>query len=145
MMGLFAFLLVSIIFSQYYNSMNKADLAKKRNAEYGQVHFSGKVVHYGMYKYMNKNFYQVCVKLDSPNVKPIIIFNDDDALKIDKGIATFSAGFYNRILGAADSVSANISQSGKLVLHYGAQHAIDSRELKFEPMGLQRSDLDNCR
>lgn len=145
MMGLFALLLVSVVISQYYNALNQAELGKTRRAEYGRIHFSGKVIHYRIYRYMNKKFYQVCVKLDSANVKSLLVYNDDDAIKIDKGTATFSAGFFNRVLGAADSVSVNMNNSDKVVLYYSTAHAIDTRDFKFEPMGLQRGDLDSCR
>lgn len=145
MMGLFALLLITIIFSQYNSAMNKAELQKKREKEYGTLSFSGKVVHYRLYKYMSKNYYQVCVKLNQPNAKPLTIFDDDDAIRIANGMATFSAGYYNRVLGAADSVSANPDKSDKLMLYYNAANAVDRKDFNFEPMGLQRTDLDSCK
>ncbi len=143
-MGMGALFLVGFVISQYYNATNQAELGKKRKAEYGWMHFSGKVTHYRVYKYMNKNFYQVCVKLDSPNVKPVTIYDDDDALKVTKGTATFSAGYFNKVLGAADSVAVNIDKSDIVMLHYPG-HAIAKTDFKFETMGLQRGDLDSCK
>ncbi|HZY35650.1 MAG TPA: hypothetical protein VFE53_03315 [Mucilaginibacter sp.] len=142
-MGIGALFLISLVISQYYNALNQAELQKKRKTEYGWLHFTGKVSHYRLYKYMNKNFYQVCVKLDSPNLKPVMVYNDDDAIKVNKGIATFSAGYYDRVLGPADSVAVNVDNSGKVIFHY-ATHAIAKQDFKFEPMGLLRKDLDGC-
>ena len=142
-MGIGAFFLISFVVSQYYNAANQVDLQKKRKSEFGWLHFTGKVTHYRVYKYMNKNFYQVCVKLDSPNIKPVMVYNDDDAIKVNNGIATFSAGYFNKILGPADSVAVNMDKSDKVILHY-AGHAIAKTDFKFEPMGLQRGDLDSC-
>jgi hypothetical protein len=142
-MGVVALFLVSMIISQYYNALNKAELVKKRKAEYGSLQFSGKVSSYKVYRYMNKNYYKICVKLDSPNVKPMHIFDDDDAINIKGGIATFSAGYLNHILGPADSVAVNAGNSGKIVFHYAA-NVLDERTLGFDPMGLRESDLLAC-
>jgi hypothetical protein len=143
-MGMGALFLIAFVISQYYNALNQAELGKKRKAEYGWLHFSGKVTHYRVYKYMNKNFYQVCVKLDSPNAKSITIYNDDDALKVTRDAATFSAGYFNKVLGPADSVAINMDKSDIVILHY-ASHAFAKTDFKFEPMGLQRGDLDSCK
>ena len=143
-MGLFALFLVSIIISQYYNTLNKAELQKKRKAEYGNLHFSGKVAATKVYRYLNKNYYKICVKIDSSaNIKPIEIYNDDDALHIDNGTATFSAGYLNHILGPADSVTVNTGNNGKVIFYY-AGGVSDSRKFAFEPMGLSKNDLEGC-
>src|SRR5215469_12118188 len=140
MMGLFAVFIVSMVISQYYNAQHKSELLKKRKAEYGSLHFTGKVISYKSYRYMNKNFYKICVKLDSANVKPLNIYNDDDAIRISNGTATFSAGYLNHILGPADSVAANIDNDGKIFLiHQGG--VSEKRDFKFEPMGLTKDDL----
>jgi hypothetical protein len=144
MMGIFALFLVSMIVSQYYNALNKAELQKKRKAEYGKLQFNGKVVNYRVYKYMNKNYYQICVKLDSAKTKDFFIYNDDDALTIKNGMATFSAGYLNHILGPADSVSVNANNSAQIVYHY-KDNALNETPLGFDPMGLQKSDLNSCR
>jgi hypothetical protein len=142
-MGVIALFLVSIIISQYYGALSKADLAKKRKADYGWLHFSGKVGHYRMYKYMNKSYYQVCVKLDSPNVKPITVYNDDDAIKVNSYIDTFSAGYINKFVGLADSVAVNVHNNGKIIF-FRTGYMIAKKDLAFDPMGLQRGDLDSC-
>ena len=144
LMGILAFFLVSMIISQYYNALSKAELQKKRKAEYGSLQFTGKVIHYRVYRYMNKNYYQVCVKLDSARVKDIFIFNDDDCLKIKNGMATFSAGFLNHTLGSADSVAVNMNHSGKIELYYKKDNVLTKTDFGFDPMGLQKSDLNNC-
>jgi len=144
MMGILALFLVSMIISQYYNALSKAELQKKRKAEYGSLQFTGKVTHHRVYRYMNKNYYQVCVKLDSARVKDIFIFNDDDCLKIKNGMATFSAGYLNHTLGPADSVAANVNHSGKIELYYKKDNVLTKTDLGFDPMGLQKSDLNNC-
>jgi len=142
-MGVVALFLVSMIISQYYNALNKAELVKKRKAEYGGLQFSGKVTGYKVYRYMNKNYYKICVKLDSSNIKPLHIFDEDDAITIKGGIATFSAGYLNHTLGPADSVAVNVGNGGKMVYHYTA-NVLDERTLGFEPMGLAEGDLRGC-
>lgn len=143
-MGLFALFMVGMIISQYYSALHKSELQKKRKAEYGWLHFSGKVISYKTYRYMNKNFYKVCVKLDSAIAKPISIYNDDDALRVNNGTATFSAGYLNHILGPADSVEANINNSGKLILYHHGSNVSEKFDFKFEPMGLSTNDLKGC-
>jgi len=142
-MGVVALFLVSIIISQYYGALSKADLTKKRKTEYGWLHFSGKVVHYRMYQYMRKSYYQVCIKLDSPNVKPVTVYNDDDAIKVSNGTATFSGGYIKKFLGLADSVAVNIHNNGKIIF-YHTGYMIDKKDFAFDPMGLRRGDLDSC-
>ena len=142
-MGVFALFLVSIIISQYYGALSKADLEKTRKAEYGGLHFSGKVIHCRMYQYMRKNYYQLCVKLDSPGVKDIALYNDDDAIKVSNGIATFSGGYIKKFLGLADSVTVNMKNSGKIIF-FKTGYMIDKKDFSFEPMGLQKEDLNNC-
>ncbi len=143
-MGLFALFVVGMIVSQYYNTLHKAELLKKRKAEYGWLHFSGKVTGYKTYRYLNKNYYKVCVKLDSANMKPISIYNDDDAIRVSNGTATFSAGFLNHTLGPADSVEANMDNSGKLILYHHSNNVSEKIDFKFEPMGLTKDDLKGC-
>jgi hypothetical protein len=41
-------------------------------------------------------------------------------------------------------VAVNMEESDKVILHY-AGHAIAKQDFKFEPMGLQRGDLDSCK
>jgi hypothetical protein len=142
-MGVVALFLVSIIISQYYGALSKADLTKKRKKEYGWLHFSGKVTHCRVYEYVNKSFYQVCVKLDSPNVKQVVVFNDDDAIKVSNGVATFSAGYIDKFVGLADSVAVNMKNSRKIIF-FRAGYMIAKKDLAFDPMGLQRDDLNNC-
>jgi len=141
-MGVVALFLVSVIISQYYGALSKADLVKKRKAEYGWLHFSGKVISCRVYKYINKSFYQVCVKLDSPNVKPVMVYNDDDAIKISNGIATFSAGYIDKFVGLADSVTVNMNR-GKIIF-FRNRYMIAKKELGFDPMGLKKDDLNSC-
>ncbi len=144
MLGIFALFLVSMVISQYYNALNKAGLQKKRKAEYGNIQFTGKVINYRVYKYMNKNYYQICVKLDSAKAKDFFIYDDDDCLSIKNGIATFSAGYLNHILGPADSVAVNPNNSGEVVYHY-TDNALTKTPLGFDPMGMQKSDLNSYK
>ena len=92
---------------------------------------------------MNKPAYQVCVKLDSSNVSNLYIYNENDALKIKNGVATFSAGYLINILGPIDSVAFNIDNSGKIFYHYAAK-AWDQHTIGFDTNGLQKSDLNFC-
>lgn len=142
-MGVIALFLVSLLFTQSYNAVRKADEQKKRKAELGKVAFSGKVISTKTYHYFGKSYYQVCVKLDTSSVNSLNVFNDLDCIRIKNGMATFSAGYLNPVLGATDSVAANINNSGKVVFHYKA-HAIETRALGFDPMGLKENDLDWC-
>jgi len=143
MMGLFALFFVSMIISSYFNAMHKADLQKTRKAQYGKLQFKGKVINFRQYKFMNKPAYQVCIKLDSCNVKSLYIYNENDALKIKDSVATFSAGYLINILGPIDSVAFNIDNSGKVFYHYKAK-AWDEHPISFDPFGLQKSDLNYC-
>ncbi|HEY5326545.1 MAG TPA: hypothetical protein VIJ27_06060 [Mucilaginibacter sp.] len=132
-MGIFALFLVSMVVSQYYNAARKAGLQKVRKAEFGKLQFKGTVINHKVYRYMNKNYYQVCVKLDSANMKELTIFNEDDCVKIKDGIAAFSAGYLNNILGPVDSVAVNINNSGQIIYHYKG-NARDEHPLGFDPM-----------
>ena len=142
-MGIFALFLVCMVVSQYFNAVRKAELQKVRKAEFGKLQFKGMVINHKVYRYMNKNYYQVCVKLDSANIKELNIFNDNDCIEIKNGIATFSAGYLNNILGPVDSVAVNINNSGQIIYHYKA-NARDEHPLGFDPMGLTKSDLNAC-
>lgn len=138
-----AFFLISVIVSQSNNAQRKADEQKTRQRELGKLQFKGKVISSKTYKYYGKNYYLVCVKLDSASVHDFYIYNDLDCIKIKNGIATFSAGYLNHVLGAVDSVSANINGNGKVVFHYKG-NARDEYPLAFDPMGLKESDLSAC-
>ncbi|MBS1504267.1 MAG: hypothetical protein JST32_19520 [Bacteroidetes bacterium] len=142
-MGLIAIFLVSVMLTQTYNVMRKAEVQKKRLSEIGKLQFRGKVVGVRTYRYYNKNYYQVCVKLDYSTVDNLSLFNDLDCIRINKGMATFSAGYLNNILGPVDSISANIGNNGKVIFYYKT-HATDSHPLGFEPMGLKEGDLNYC-
>ncbi|MBS1524498.1 MAG: hypothetical protein JST19_02550 [Bacteroidetes bacterium] len=142
-MGVIAMFLVSVVLTQTFNVMHKADAQKKRMIEIGKLQFNGKVTGRRIYRYFGKNYYQVCVKLDYSSVDSLVIFNDLDCIRIKNGMATFSAGYLNKILGPVDSVSANIGNSSKVIFYYKT-HAIDSHPLGFDAMGLTKSDLRFC-
>jgi hypothetical protein len=142
-MGVIALFLVSMLFTQSYNATRHAKEQKQRAAYLGKVQFKGKVTGIKTYRYFGKNYYQVCVKLDTTTADTLNIYNELDCIRIKNDRATFSAGYLNPVLGAADSIAANIDNSGKVVFHYRA-HAIETRPFGFDPMGLKRSDLDWC-
>ena len=142
-MAVFAFFLISIIISQSFNAQRKADEQKIRKAEIGKLQFKGKVISSKIYRYYGKNYYLVCVKLDSANVKNLYVFNNLDCIKIKNGMATFAAGYLNHVLGTVDSVAVNINNSGKVIFHY-KNYARDEHPLGFDPMGLKESDLNAC-
>ncbi len=142
-MALGAIFMVSLVVSQLFNAQRKAREHQIRVSLLGNLHFKGKVISSKNYRYYGKIYYQVCVKLDSVNVKNFYVYNDLDCLRIKDSIATFSAGYLNHTLGVADSVEANMKNSGKLVLYYRG-HAKDSAPLGFDPKGLHEDDLKNC-
>jgi hypothetical protein len=142
-MGLIALFLVSVAISQYFNSIRKAEQQKTRLSQIGRLHFKGKVISSKVYRYVGKNYYMVCVKLDSANVKDFYIYNDLDCIKIKNGIATFAAGYLNHTLGIVDSVNVNINNSGKIIFHYKG-NARDELPLGFDPMGLKERDMNVC-
>ena len=142
-MAVVAFFLISVILSQYYNAERSAKEQKIRKAEIGHLQFKGKVTGSKVYRYFGKNYYIACVKLDSSNVKSLYIYNNLDCIKIKNGVATFSAGYLNHILGVVDSVAVNINDSGKVIFHYKG-NARDERPLGFDPLGLKESDLNAC-
>ena len=141
-MGLIALFLCSVFISQFYNMQRKAADQKTRLEQIGKLQFKGKVINTKNYKYYGKNYYIVCVKLDS-TANDIYIYNDLDCIKIKHGIATFSAGFLNHTLGAADSIAVNINNSDKIVFHY-KDNAEEKFPLGFEPMGMHEDDLKAC-
>ena len=143
-MGVIGLFLVSLLLTRSCNAAHQAAEQKKRMAVLGKVQFRGKVTGIRTYRYFNKNYYQVCVKLDTCSVSDLYLFNELDCIRIKNGVATFSAGYLNNILGAADSVAANINNSSKVIFHYKT-HAIETRALGFDAMGLQKSDLDWCK
>jgi len=142
-MAVVAFFLISVIVSQTNNAERKAEQQKIREKEIGKLQFKGKVISSKIYKYYGKNYYLVCVKLDSANVHYFYIYNDLDCIKIKNGIATFSAGYLNHVLGPVDSVAANINNSGKVEFHYKG-NARDEYPMAFDPMGLKENDLNSC-
>src|SRR5271165_4981770 len=117
-MAVIAFFLISVIVTQSFNAERNAEDQKNRMAEIGKLQFKGKVIGSKVYKYFRKDYCLVCVKIDSPEVKNLYVFNDLDCIKIKNGVATFSAGYLNHILGMVDSVAVNINNSGKVVFHY---------------------------
>jgi hypothetical protein len=142
-MAVIALFLASVAISQYYNAERRAGNQKIRLAQIGKLQFKGKVINSKVYKYGGKNYYLVCVKLDSANVQAFYIYNDLDCLRIKNGIATLPAGYLNHTLGIVDSVAVNINNSGKIVFHY-KDNARDVFPLGFNPMGLSESDMNTC-
>ena len=135
--------LVCVVVSQYNNTLRKAAEQKIRLSQIGKLHFKGKVINSKIYRYYGKNYYMICVKLDSTNIKNFFVYNNLDCLKVKNGIATFSAGYLNHTLGMVDSVEANMNNSGKVIYYYSA-HAKDSSPLGFAPNGLHEDDLKSC-
>jgi len=142
-MAVVACFLVSVIISQYYNAERKAAEEKIHLQQVGKLQFKGKVVNSRKYRYFGKNYYIVCVKLDSGSVKNFYVYNNLDCLKIKDSIATFSAGYLNPVLGVVDSVAVNINNSGQIIFHYKG-NARDELPLKFDPLGLTENDLKAC-
>jgi hypothetical protein len=143
-MAVIALFLVSVLLTQTFNTAHKAEDKKKRLAEIGKLQFKGKVISTKTYRYFGKNYYQVCVKLDFSTVDNLHLFNDLDCISIKNGIAAFSAGYLNNVLGPVDSVSANIGNNGKVMFYYKT-HAVDSHPIGFDPMGMKESDLHACK
>jgi len=143
-MALIALFVISVGVSAYINALKKAGLHKTRQAEFGNLQFTGKVVHVRLYEFMKDKCYQVCVKLDSANVKDFSVYNDDDAIKINDGIATFAAGHLDKIFGPADSVAVNVNHSGKVLLYYRDKSFIKFDDFGFEHYGIKKSDLNYC-
>jgi hypothetical protein len=142
-MGIIALFLMGVVTTRTCNAINDAKDQKTRKTEFGKLQFKGRVISSKTYRYFNKNYYLVCVKLDSTNVNSLYVFNNLDGIKIKNGIATFAAGYLNPVLGVADSVAANINNSGKVIFHYKA-HAVDVHPLGFDLMGLKEGDLNAC-
>jgi len=142
-LGVFALFMVGLVISQYRNALDNLELGKKRHAEYGGVHFSGKVTGYKTYRYMNKNCYRICVRLDSVAAKSLVVFDDNDAISINDTLAVFSAGYLNHVLGTADSVAVNEAGSDKIMLYYRGR-AVEKRDFSFDRMGLSQTDLKGC-
>jgi len=71
-----------------------------------------------------------------------MVYNDDDAIKISNGIATFSAGYIDKFVGLADSVTVNMNR-GKIIF-FRNRYMIAKKELGFDPMGLKKDDLNSC-
>jgi hypothetical protein len=92
---------------------------------------------------MNKNYYRICILLDTPATRPLHIYDDDDAIGIENNMATFSAGYLNSVLGPADSVAVNEEGSDKILFYYRG-HAFEKKDFEFDKMGLAQSDLKGC-
>jgi hypothetical protein len=142
-MAAIALFLASVVISQSFNAERKLKEQKIRLSQIGKLQFKGKVINSKIYRYVGKNYYLVCVKLDSTSVQDFYIFNDLDCIKIKNGIATFAAGYLNHTLGVVDSVAVNINNSGKVIFHYKG-NARDVLPLGFDPMGLKESDMNTC-
>ncbi|BAU52912.1 hypothetical protein [Mucilaginibacter gotjawali] len=144
LMGVIALFVISMGVSTYINALNKAELHKTRQAEFGNLVFKGKVIHVRFYEFMKSKCYQVCVKLDSAGVKDFSVYNDDDAIKIKDGIATFAAGHLDKTFGPVDSVAVNVNHSGKVFLYYRDKSFIKFDDFSFEHFGMKKSDLNFC-
>ncbi|MGZ4001232.1 MAG: hypothetical protein ACXVIY_11410 [Mucilaginibacter sp.] len=142
-MGIIALFLVGLVTTRTCNAVREAKDHKARMAMFGKLQFKGKVIGSRTYRYFNKNYYVVCVKLDSSSINSLYIFNNLDGIRISKGMATFAAGYLNPVLGVVDSVSVNMDKSGKVELYYKA-HAREERPLGFDLMGIKESDLKAC-
>ncbi|MDR3695202.1 hypothetical protein [Mucilaginibacter sp.] len=144
LMAVIALFVISMGVSTYINALKKAELHKTRQAEFGNLQFKGKVVHVRIYEFMKRKCYQVCVKIDSADVKDYTVYNDDDAFKIKNGIATFAAGYLDKTFGPVDSIAVNVDHSGKVLLYYRDKSFIKFNDFGFEPYGMKKSDLNFC-
>jgi hypothetical protein len=142
-MAVIAGFLVCVIVSQLYNAGRKDGEQKIHVEKISKLQFKGRVTGSKRYTYFRKNFYRVCVTLDSSSVKSLYIYNNRDCIKINNGVATFSAGFLDPKSGIADSVAANIHNSGKLIFYY-PNRSRQEVPLGFNARGLTESDLKAC-
>ena len=144
LMAVIALVVIGMGVSTYVNALKKAELHKTRQTEFGNLQFKGKVVHIRFYQFMKSKCYQVCVKLDSADVKDFSVYNDDDAIKIKDGIATFAAGRLDKNFGPVDSVAVNVDHGGKVLLYYRDKSFIKFNDFGFDPFGMKKSDLNYC-
>lgn len=142
-MGIIALFLVGVVTTRTCNAIREVEDHKTRLAAFSKLQFKGKVIGSKTYRYFNKNYYVVCVKLDSTSVNSLYIFNNLDGIRIRNGIATFAAGYLNPVLGVVDSVSVNMNNNGKVEFYYKV-HAREEHPLGFDQMGVKESDLNGC-
>ena len=139
----FMLFLMIVLLSRSNNEAEKARKQKVREVQIGKLQFKGRVISSRIYKYAGKNYYMICVKLDSSNVKSFTIYNELNCLKIHNNIATMPAGVLNNTLGVVDYVEMNINNSKQIVYHY-KDRARQEFPLELDPRGVQESDMDFC-
>jgi len=91
---------------------------KERFALVGKIHFKGKVIDSKVYPFAGKDYYMVCVQLDTCNVKNFYVLNDLCALKIKNNIAAFSGSVYNPNLGFPTYIEINMKNDGKTKVQF---------------------------
>jgi len=88
---LLLFLIVMItVFIIIFNLQTKqSDKDEKKRVDIiGNIQFKGKVINSKVYEFAGKNYYMICVQIDTCNVKTFYVLNDLCALKIKNNIAT---------------------------------------------------------
>lgn len=109
----------------------------------GRIQFKGKVINSKTYRYSDKDYYLVCIKLDYSNTKDICLYNDVCCLKIKNGIATLAAGVLDKSVGVASYVEVNIGYNRKITLRYtNGDH--DSFILTLATSGLPEQYMSIC-
>lgn len=116
---------------------------KQRLAITGNIEFKGKVINSKIYQYAGKDYYMVCVKLDTCNIKNFYVLNDICALKIKDSKATFSAGVYVPYDGIVDYVEVNVKKSGKIKYRF-KNGDVGEYELVLANSGVSTEDMNVC-
>ncbi|QEC79299.1 hypothetical protein [Mucilaginibacter ginsenosidivorax] len=142
---LFFLIAIIVIFIIVFNlQSNRSDqVDKDRLALTGNVQFKGKVIKSKIYEYAGKNYYMICIQLDTCNVKKFYVFNERSALKIKNNIATISAGVFVPYYGVVNYVEVNIKNNKKIKFFYKTGD-IHEYELNLANNGLSENDMNLC-
>src|ERR1700733_12694596 len=108
--AIFLVVMITFFIIMMRNWMNQSSQDEKsRLSVTGNIQFKGKVINSKVYDFGGRNYYLICVQLDTSNVKSFYVFNDQAFLKIKNNIATMAAGFLDTYYGAATYVEVNMN------------------------------------
>lgn len=143
-LSLFLIVIITVFIIIFILQTKQSDKNEKKRVDIiGNIQFKGKVINSKVYEFAGKNYYMICVQIDTCNVKTFYVLNDLCALKIKDNIATLSGSKYSPDFGFPDYVEINMNKDGKTKFHF-KNGTVDEFEWLLHTNGLTEKDLNFC-
>jgi len=118
-LGFFSLLFIVYVIVTSDKSSNLQDKRFQKQIELiGKIRFKGEIINKKIYRYADKNYHLISIRLDYSNTKDIYMFNDLCCIKIKNGTAVISAGVYEPALGEPKYVEVNMNNDDKIKTTY---------------------------